>query len=237
MTKFARRRRNTVLLVFLAFLFGFGGNLYTKNEQQNSTNNYTAINNTTSESRPLAIEELAKLSIHPAENSNTYRRDEFGKGWAKWGDCNTRQRILGQDLTDITYGNNGCKVLSGKLNDPYTGKVINFTSGQNTSNAVQIDHIVALANAWETGAQYLSKEVRQQLANDDLELIAVDGPANEEKGSGDASEWLPKNKDFHCQYIARQIAVKVRYGLWVTQAEHDTMSKILQSCPRQTTPI
>lgn len=236
MTKFARRRRNFTLLIFLALLFTFSGNLYLDQEEDQSSTNIPVTNSNTEEG-PLAIEELEKLSIHPAKNSGDYRRDEFGKGWTKWGDCNTRQRILGRDLEEVVYDKNGCKVLSGKLNDPYTGKTISFTSGQQTSTAVQIDHVVALANAWETGAQYLSREVRQQLANDDLELIAVDGPANQEKGSGDASEWLPQNKDFHCQYIARQIAVKIRYGLWVTQAEHDTMSKILQTCPQQTLPI
>jgi hypothetical protein len=185
---------------------------------------------------PLAIEELEKLIVRETDSKDGYSRDQFGNGWAKWNKCDTRQRILGRDLVDIIYDEDGCTVLSGVLHDPYTGTIINFTRGISTSSAVQIDHAVALANAWQTGAQYLDKTVRTQLANDDLELLAVDGPTNMQKGAADASVWLPPNKAFRCQYVARQIAVKIRYALWVTLSEHDAIASVLVTCPEQRLP-
>ena len=91
-------------------------------------------------------------------------------------------------------------------------------------------HIVALSDAWQKGAQQLTKERRQQLANDPLELLAVDGPANQQKGDGDAATWLPKNKAFRCTYIERQVIVKQKYSLWVTDAEKTAMIDVLKSC-------
>jgi hypothetical protein len=143
---------------------------------------------------------------------------------------------LNRDLTNVSI-NDKCQVESGVLHDPYTGKTIDFKRGSGTSGAVQIDHVVALSDAWETGAQQLSSTERQKLANDPLELLAVDGPANENKGDGDAATWLPPNKPFRCEYIARQIAVKQKYRLWVTAAEKTAMVHVLASCPTQTLPV
>jgi len=108
--------------------------------------------------------------------------------------------------------------------------------GQSTSAAVQIDHVVALSDAWQKGAQQLIADRRKQLANDPYNLLAVDGPSNQRKSDGDAATWLPANKSFRCSYVARQIGVKAKYSLWVTQAEHDAMSRVLSSCPAQTVP-
>lgn len=186
--------------------------------------------------QPLAVDELAKLEIKGRAPKTGYSRDQFGKGWSKWQKCDTRQRILQRDLIDVKFDKDGCTVLSGTLNDPYTGKIIEFVRGSDTSTAVQIDHVVALSDAWQKGAQNLTPDEREQLANDDLELMAVDGPANMQKSDGDAATWLPSNKSFRCPYIARQIAVKVKYHLWTTQAEHDMMSRILDACPDERLP-
>lgn len=122
-------------------------------------------------------------------------------------------------------------MLSGTLANPYTGKTIDFVRGNTTSLEVQIDHVVALMNAWETGAQQLTQAQRVSLANDPLNLMAVDGPTNSREGAGDAATWLPPQKSFRCAYVARQLSVKATYGLWVTQAEHDAIARILASCP------
>ena len=98
---------------------------------------------------------------------------------------------------------------------------------------MQIDHVVALSDAWQKGAQQWDATKRRAFANDPLELLAVDGPTNARKGDGDAATWLPPRKSFRCAYVARQIAVKARYGLWVTQAEHDAMARVLERCPGQ----
>ena len=184
----------------------------------------------------IAREALAALSTKGRAPKTGYKRSQFGDGWAKAGGCDTRNVILRRDLTNAVLGDDNCKVQAGALSDPYTGQRTAFKRGANSSGAVQIDHVVALSNAWQTGAQQLSSEQRISLANDPLELLAVDGPANQQKGDGDAATWLPSNKPFRCQYIARQIAVKKKYSLWVTPPERTAMERILASCPEQRLP-
>jgi Excalibur calcium-binding domain/Protein of unknown function (DUF1524) len=95
---------------------------------------------------------------------------------------------------------------------------------------------VALGDAWQTGAQGWTTATRTALANDPRNLLAVDGPLNEQKGDGDAATWLPPNKAYRCAYVARQVAVKVAYGLWMTQAEKDASATVLASCPTTALP-
>ena len=173
--------------------------------------------------------ELGKLEVKGRAPKTGYTRKQFGNGWGKINGCSVREVILARDLTDEKIDEK-CRVLAGVLNDPYTGQTIHFQRGEKSSSKVQIDHVVALSDAWQKGAQQLSAEEREKLANDPLNLLAVDGPANQAKGDGDAATWLPSNKPFRCQYVARQIAVKRRYRLWVTSAEKDTMTRILSSC-------
>jgi len=182
-----------------------------------------------------AAEALGVLAVKGRAPKTGYERARFGDGWRESGGCDTRNIILHRDLKD-TVVNDKCQVTSGRLDDPYTAKTIAFTRGASTSADVQIDHVVALSDAWQKGAQQLSAERREELANDPLELLAVDGPANQQKSDGDAATWLPANKPFRCQYVARQIAVKKKYGLWVTQAEKDTMLRVLSVCPGQLLP-
>lgn len=172
---------------------------------------------------------LNTLAVKGRAPKTGYTRAQFGDGWQTSGNCDTRNIILNRDLKSVTV-NDKCQVTSGILDDPYTGKVINFVRGPSTSDAVQIDHVVALSNAWQTGAQYFTFEKRVELANDPLELLAVDGPANQQKSDGDAATWLPANKSFRCQYVSRQIDVKVKYGLWVTPSEKEAMQRVLSSC-------
>ena len=142
-----------------------------------------------------------------------------------------------RDLKNITRkSGDWCLVATGTLNDPYTGKVIRFVRGVGTSNAVQIDHVVALSNAWGTGAQAISSTSRYQLANDPLNLLAVDGPTNGQKSDSDAASWLPPRKAYRCAYVSRQVAVKRKYHLWVTQAERDAILVVLRACPTMRIP-
>lgn len=182
-----------------------------------------------------AAKELLELAIKGRAPKTGYTRAAFGDGWEKKNGCDMRNIILHRDLNE-TVVSPECKVLSGVLNDPYTGNSVSFTRGASTSDDVQIDHVVALSDAWQKGAQQLTLAQRRALANDPLELLAVDGPANQAKSDGDAATWLPENKAFRCQYVARQIAVKRKYSLWVTQAEFDAMQKVLASCPGQNLP-
>lgn len=175
---------------------------------------------------------LATIPVKPASSTATYNRTaDFGEAWLdeNHNGCDTRNDILNRDLTDLTKSGE-CRVLTGVLVSPYTGSTIDFVRGEKTSALVQIDHLVALGDAWETGAQNLSQAQRETLANDPLELMAVDGRSNDQKGDKDAAEWLPTNAAFDCTYVARQISVKVTYSLWVTPTEHAAMAAVLSHC-------
>lgn len=181
-----------------------------------------------------ALGQLESIPVKGRAPKTGYTREEFGTAWADidHNGCDTRNDILARDLTHETFkaGTNACVVATGVLADRYTGATINFVRGQETSSEVQIDHLVALSDAWQKGAQQLSPGRREQLANDPLNLMATDGPTNSAKGDKDAATWLPPNRSFRCEYVTRQTAVKAKYSLWVTQAEHDAIAGILKGC-------
>ena len=185
----------------------------------------------------VALETLAVKGRAPKTG---YTREQFGQTWADVdrNGCDTRNDILTRDLTKIIYkaGTRNCVVLSGVIVDPYSGETINFLRGNITSMEVQIDHVVALSDAWQKGAQKLSLVTRTALANDPLNLLAVKGRLNSQKGDGDAATWLPPLKSYRCAYVARQIAVKAKYSIWVTTAEKAAMKSILAKCPNQLIP-
>lgn len=179
---------------------------------------------------------LGTLEIKGRAPKTGYEREQFGGGWERVADCDMRNYILARDLIDTSFVLPSCKVAGGTLNDPYSGKTISFQRGLESSDDVQIDHVVALSDAWQKGAQQLSYEQRVAFANDPLELLAVDGDLNQQKSDSDAATWLPPNKAYRCNYVARQIAVKKKYSLWVTRSEYDAMANILQTCPTQVVP-
>lgn len=158
----------------------------------------------------LAI--AAGLTVKGRAPKTGYDRDLFGGGWVDTdrNGCDTRNDILARDLTSVTYrpGTRDCVVETGTLADPYSGTLISFVKGNTTSNDVQIDHVVALSDAWQKGAQQWDGDTRIVFANDPLNLLAVDGPLNLQKGDGDTATWLPPNKSYRCAYVARQVAVK-----------------------------
>ncbi|WP_427171104.1 HNH endonuclease family protein [Arthrobacter sp. 92] len=183
---------------------------------------------------------LESLPVKGRASSDNYDRTAFGQAWSDvdHNGCDTRNDILRRDLAGVVFTEGSrCKVASGELREPYTGVVVNFRRGAESSKTVQIDHVVALGDAWQKGAQQLSRQQRESLANNPLNLVAADGPANQEKSASDAASWLPKNKTLRCHYVARQISVKAAYGLWVTQAEKDAMKRVLDSCPQQRTIV
>ena len=176
---------------------------------------------------------LASLDVKGRAPMTGYSREEFGPEWSDVdrNGCDTRNDILRRDLVRTTVRN--CVVYSGVLYDPYTRKVIQHERGR---YGVDIDHVVALGNAWQTGAFRWTPEQRKEFANDPLNLLAVDSSANRQKGDGDAATWLPANKGFRCAYVARQIAVKAAYRLWVTPPEKAAMKNVLADCPGQRIP-
>ncbi len=162
-----------------------------------------------------------------------YARERFGPAWldADRNGCDTRNDVLRRDLRDVVLDprTSGCVVLSGTLEDPYTGRVLAFVRGSD-GGGVDVDHVVALGNAWSSGAGRLDVRTRAALANDPLNLLAVDAGANRSKGDGDAATWLPRRPE-RCAYVARQVAVKQKYALAVTPAERDAVRRVLAACP------
>jgi hypothetical protein len=183
---------------------------------------------------------LSSLPVKGRAAKTGYSRSQFGQAWADVdrNGCDTRNDMLKRDLTNIEFKvkTRECVVLSGVLLDRYSGETINFVRGNVTSMEVQIDHVVALSNAWQTGAFKLTLMQRTAFANDPLNLFAVKGRLNSQKGDGDAATWLPPLKSFRCSYVAQQIAVKAKYSLWVTAPEKEAMTRILAACPNQTLP-
>lgn len=197
------------------------------------------------EAATQALAQLETLPVKGRAPKTGYERAMFGQAWTDdvtvdggRNGCDTRNDILRRDLVDITIkpGSNNCTVLTGTLHDTYTGQAIAFTRGEGTSSAVQIDHVVALSDAWQKGAQQLDEQARRNLANDPLNLQAVDGPTNGQKSDGDAATWLPPNKSYRCPYVTRQVQVKAKYNLWVTQAEKDAIARVLSDCGAAPTP-
>lgn len=190
-----------------------------------------------------ATEVVAALRSLPARSDEEvpdYRREAFGTRWADTdhNGCDTRNDILARDLARPVFrpGTHDCVVTSGTLAEPYTGHTIEFVRGEGTSDLVQIDHVVALADAWRAGAWQWELGAHQEFANDPLNLLAVDGAANQEKEAARADQWLPPDNDFRCPYVARQIAVKSAWGLSVTDSERDAMADVLGDCPDQALP-
>jgi hypothetical protein len=183
---------------------------------------------------------LSSLPVKGRAPKTGYTRAQFGQAWADVdrNGCDTRNDMLKRDLTNIEYKakTRNCVVATGVLLDRYSGETINFVRGNVSSMEVQIDHVVALSNAWQTGAFKLTLIQRTALANDPMNLFAVKGRLNLQKSDGDAATWLPPLKSFRCAYVAQQIAVKAKYSLWVTAPEKEAMTRILVACPKQLLP-
>ena len=183
-----------------------------------------------------ALRAAASLDVKGRAPKTGYDRDRFGSPWADTDSngCGTRDDILKRDLRATAFRDGDCVVVSGTLpQDPYTGRSLRYERGR---SKVDIDHVVALSDAWQKGAQQWPGSKRVALANDPLNLIAVDASANRQKGDGDAATWLPAFKAARCDYVAHQVAVKKKYGLWVTRGERDAMVRVLNSCPRERLP-
>ncbi|GAA1713645.1 hypothetical protein GCM10009793_09220 [Brachybacterium phenoliresistens] len=178
---------------------------------------------------------LTTLTVQARGDASGYDRDLFG--WREDTDrngCDTRNDILRRDLSDIVLkrGTQGCVVLTGTLSpSPYSGEEIGFD--REAGSTVDIDHVVSLSDAWQTGASGWDEATRHAFANDPVNLLAVESSLNQQKGDGDAATWLPPNTDFRCEYVSRQVAVKAAYGLWVKPAEKEAIERVLSDCTGQ----
>ncbi len=181
--------------------------------------------------------QLAALQIKSWDRAQDFKRFRFGQAWSddvnvEFGHngCNTRDDILRRDLANLVVRPGTCFAQSGTLHDPYTGATIDFVRGPDTSDSVEIDHVVSLADAWYKGARLWDPQRRLDFANDPINLLAVSPKANFDKAFRDAASWLPPNEAFRCDFVARQVNVKAVYGLWVSGKEKQAMADVLARC-------
>jgi hypothetical protein len=189
------------------------------------------------------VDPLAGIAQIPVRiRGYDYRRDAFGDSWTDdnpapggHNGCDTRNDILDRDLIDKSYVSiKRCPtaVATGLLHDPYTNAEVAFTRGEKTGAAVQIDHIVPLALAWDLGARFWTDDQRLRFANDPANLIAVAGGANQDKGDQEPATWMPPNTAFHCQYAMQFIAVLRGYALPVDAPSVPALRAATESCPK-----
>lgn len=239
-------------IIFLVWWFGPGNNVSTPAESipTVSPSSYYApaspvVPNTTqipevlaspsviSTQEPIAGDTQALLAAQALVErgrsaSTNYSRDAFGSAWkdVDRNGCDTRNDILGRDFTTARYkgGTNDCKVIGGTWTDPYSNESYTFTE---QPSEAQIDHVVALSNAWQMGADLWTDEMRTEFANDPLNLIVTVASLNRQKSDSNAASWLPPYKPGRCDFIARQVAVKTKWQLFVTSSEKSAMLGIL----------
>ncbi len=185
-----------------------------------------------------ALPAVSRLLVKGGAPMTGYARYRFGSGWVdvNRNGCDTRDDILRRDLKQrrVRPRTRGCVITRGVVADPYTRRLIRYVRGGRSE--VDIDHVVALGDAWQMGARRWPNAKRVALANDPLNLLGVSASANRAKGDADAAAWLPTNKSFRCAYVAREVAVKRKYGLWVTRAERNAMIRVLRACPTMSLP-
>jgi hypothetical protein len=188
------------------------------------------------------VDVLAGIPEVPVRiRSYDYRRDAFGETWTDdnpapggHNGCDTRNDILDRDLVDKTYVSiKRCPkaVAMGTLYDPYTNATVAFTRGAQVGAAVQIDHIVPLAQAWDLGARNWTDDMRLRFANDPANLIAVEGQANQDKGDSEPAAWMPPNHAFWCQYAVQFANMLRGYGLPVDTPSAVVLRDAAATCP------
>jgi len=188
---------------------------------------------------PLATTTLASLPVKGWAPMTGYSRAMFGIAWSDTdhNGCDQRDDALWRASLQRGVRTNGCTVTSATVTDVYTNHVVHFVRGGLYSQGLDIDHVVALGNAWATGAQYESDVIRLKIATDPLNLLAVDPSQNRQKSDSNAASWLPPVASYRCSYVSRQIAVKKKYGLWVVPPEKAAMQRILSTCPLRRIPV
>ncbi|MDX2377217.1 HNH endonuclease family protein [Microbacterium sp. LRZ72] len=181
-----------------------------------------------------ALDALAELETVDGQSIARYYRESFGQAWYDQdrNGCDTRNDILGRDLDDAVFkaDTGGCKVLAGTLEDPYTGEVVQFVSGPDTSARVQIDHMVALSWAWRHGAEFWTDEQRTAFANDPDNLRATAGGVNQSKSDSGPSEWMPPAEAVRCDYARDVVAVLAEWELGIGDADRWALEGVLVGC-------
>ncbi|MEU5630347.1 HNH endonuclease family protein [Streptomyces rishiriensis] len=167
---------------------------------------------------------LASLSVK-TENRTGYSRDLFPTWITISGTCNTREYILKRDGTNVVT-NSACTATSGSWYSPYDGATWTAASD------LDIDHLVPLAEAWDSGASAWTTAQRQAFANDVTrpQLLAVTDNVNQSKSDQDPAEWMPSLTSYRCTYVRAWVQVKYYYNLSVDSAEKSALTSYLAGC-------
>ncbi|MDU0305317.1 HNH endonuclease family protein, partial [Streptomyces sp. PAL114] len=185
---------------------------------------------TDAKDRAAAAAVIDKVATKGRGPKTGYDRDEYGYAWMDTADgvplarngCDTRNDLLKLHGRDVQFRTGSdCVVVSMDLYDPYTGKDIAWKKAK--AAEVQIDHVIPLSYSWQMGASRWSESKREQLANDPLNLLPVDGGANSAKRDSGPASWLPPAKGIRCAYAVRFAQVAVKYELPVTTADKTAM--------------
>ncbi|MGV1010107.1 MAG: HNH endonuclease family protein [Dermatophilaceae bacterium] len=167
------------------------------------------------------------------------RQCVFGPAWSddvtvEYGHngCSTRDDILRVQLRNVVTktGTNGCVVISGDLDDPYTGTHTHYAKSGEVQ--VAVDHVVALAASWDLGAHQWSLAQRRNFANDPRNLLVTTASANTAKGELTPAQWRPATPAGRCLYAQRYIEVSDAYALPVTTADRAALLQNLGDCGR-----
>jgi len=186
-----------------------------------------------------ALEALDRLPVIGwADLARGYQRADFGNSWldTDGNGCNQRDDVLLRDalpdreLVVTTQGGCDHDVLAGTWLDPYTGQELTFTDlkDRTQSQAIQIDHVVSLSDAWATGAWAWTPQERIEFANDLDNLLAVDGATNQAKSDQGPPFWLPEVN--RCRYVEHYVRVKDAYGLGVSRDAVAGLRHLLRQC-------
>ncbi len=184
-------------------------------------------------SAPAAVSELARLAVRPERDARSYRREAFGQRWADVdrNGCATRDDVLARDLRDVRRRGR-CVVVAGTGVDFYTGEAFRFEKAQ--ADRVQVDHVVALAEAWRSGASSWTEDRRRAFANDPRGLVLTSRSVNAGKGDQDAGTWAPASRAAACRFAVVVVQVKSAYGLAVDTREREGLLADLRACPSGT---
>ncbi len=175
---------------------------------------------------------LAKVRVTAEDESWSYDRDEFDHWTMRKGNCNVRSTVLINESRTKVKKTKKCSVEKGRWVNEYTGRATK------NPRSLQIDHRVALAEAWRSGAWKWSAAKRRGFANDTTyshSLLAVSAHSNRAKSDHDPASWLPSQGK--CQYVARWIAVKYRWNLTVDRAEKSVLTSYLGQCGKARTMV
>jgi len=175
----------------------------------------------------IAPPSIDGLAVAAEGSDSGYDRALFQpQAWADLdGDgCDTRAEVLIRDSRSLAEVQPGCSVARGDWLSIYDG----YSTPD--PGELDIDHVVALAEAWRSGADGWPNERRLAFAQDEDNLIAVTAATNRSKSDRDPAVWQPPNRDSWCAFAQRWTSAKVRWGLTADPAEVNAVRVMLGTC-------